>query len=161
MGCNPTRLLCPCDSPGKNTGVGCHALLQGIFLIQWWNLCLLHWQADSLPLSYLGSPYNNVKQCKYFCVGTSHFIHWECVCLCVSVNVCRVVLSEELCNLWVLGHITLGRSVLTLVHSTGLSEWAERAGSFVVCLWRDHDAALLLGALCDLLWAALPCLFWE
>ena len=28
----PTRLLCPWDSPGKNTGVGCHALLQGIFL---------------------------------------------------------------------------------------------------------------------------------
>ena len=27
----PTRLLCPWDSPGKNTGVGCHALLQGIF----------------------------------------------------------------------------------------------------------------------------------
>ena len=23
----PTRLLCPCDSPGKNTGVGCHCLL--------------------------------------------------------------------------------------------------------------------------------------
>ena len=30
------------DSPGKNTGVGCHALLQGIFLIQRLNLCLLH-----------------------------------------------------------------------------------------------------------------------
>ena len=25
----PTRLLCPCSSPGKNTGVGCHVLLQG------------------------------------------------------------------------------------------------------------------------------------
>ena len=28
---SPTRLLCPWDSPDKNTGVGCHALLQGIF----------------------------------------------------------------------------------------------------------------------------------
>ena len=27
----PARLLCPWNSPGKNTGVGCHALLQGIF----------------------------------------------------------------------------------------------------------------------------------
>ena len=27
----PARLLCPWDSPGKNTGVGCHALLQGVF----------------------------------------------------------------------------------------------------------------------------------
>ena len=30
----PTRLLCPWDSPGKNTGVGCLGLLQGIFPIQ-------------------------------------------------------------------------------------------------------------------------------
>ena len=29
-----SRLLCPWDSPGKNTGVGCHALLQGIFPTQ-------------------------------------------------------------------------------------------------------------------------------
>ena len=33
--CELTRLLCPWDSPGKNTGVGCHALLQGIFLTQY------------------------------------------------------------------------------------------------------------------------------
>ena len=34
--------------------VGCHSLLQGIFLMQGWHphlLCLLHWQADSLPLA--------------------------------------------------------------------------------------------------------------
>ena len=30
----PARLLCPWDSPGQNTGVGCHALLQGIFPTQ-------------------------------------------------------------------------------------------------------------------------------
>ena len=42
------------DSPGKKTGVGCHALLQGIFLTQGLSLCLLqvlHWQAGSLPLA--------------------------------------------------------------------------------------------------------------
>ena len=33
-GLPPTRLLCPWDSPGKNTRAGCHALLQGIFLTQ-------------------------------------------------------------------------------------------------------------------------------
>ena len=40
------------DSPGKNTGVGCHALLQGIFPPQGLNpdLSLVHWQAGSLPL---------------------------------------------------------------------------------------------------------------
>ena len=35
-----TRVLCPRDSPGKNTGVGCHGLLQGIFLTQGSNPCL-------------------------------------------------------------------------------------------------------------------------
>ena len=48
-------LLCPWNSPVKNTRVGSHALLQGIVLAQGWNLCLLQWQADSLPLSHLGS----------------------------------------------------------------------------------------------------------
>ena len=54
-GLQPTGLLCPWDSPGKNTRVACHSLLQGIFPTQDSNPCLLHWQADSLPLSHLGS----------------------------------------------------------------------------------------------------------
>ena len=41
-GLQPTSLLCPWDSPGKNTGVDCHFLLQGIFLTQGSNPCLLH-----------------------------------------------------------------------------------------------------------------------
>ena len=41
----------------KNAGVGCHFLLQGIFPNQGLNPCLLHWQADSLPLSHQGSPH--------------------------------------------------------------------------------------------------------
>ena len=42
QGLGPTRLLCPWDSPGMNTGAGCHFLLQGIFLIQRSNPGLLH-----------------------------------------------------------------------------------------------------------------------
>ena len=63
-----TRLFCPCDFPGKNTGVVvCHFLLQEIFLIQGLNSCLLHlmpWQADPLPVSLLGSPDDRVWQVK-------------------------------------------------------------------------------------------------
>ena len=55
-GLQPARLLCPWDSPGKNTRVGCHALLQGICPTQKSNLRLLHWQVDSLLLSHWGSP---------------------------------------------------------------------------------------------------------
>ena len=58
------------DSPGKNTGVGCHALLQRIFLTQGSNLhllCLLHWQASSLPLALpekAGNTFDFIKEQK-------------------------------------------------------------------------------------------------
>ena len=47
------RLLCPWGFPGKTTGVGCHFLLQGIFVTSWLNLHLLHWQR---ALRHRGSP---------------------------------------------------------------------------------------------------------
>ena len=47
----PARLLCPWDSPGKNSGVGCHALLQEIFPTQGSNSSLLF----PLHLATLGS----------------------------------------------------------------------------------------------------------
>ena len=42
-GLQPNRLLCPWDFPGKDIGVGCPFLLQGIIPTQRLNLCLLHW----------------------------------------------------------------------------------------------------------------------
>ena len=54
-----TRLLCSWDFPCKNTGVGCHFLLRGIFLTQGWNpglLCLMHCRQILYHLSYQGSP---------------------------------------------------------------------------------------------------------
>ena len=55
-----TRFHAPQDSPGKNTGVGCQALLQGIFPTKGSNPSLLHplhWQVDSSPVHHLGSPW--------------------------------------------------------------------------------------------------------
>ena len=60
-GLQPARLLCPWDFPDKNTGVGCHFLLQGIFLSQGSNLCLLLWQVGSLPVSHWENPYSRVN----------------------------------------------------------------------------------------------------
>ena len=64
----PTKLLCPQDFPGRNTGAGCHFPLQGIVHIQRSNLHLLHWQADSLPQSHRGSfPHiSNLIQINWF-----------------------------------------------------------------------------------------------
>ena len=54
-GPQPARLLCPWNSPGKNTGAGRHSLLQGIFLTQGSNLGLLHCRQILYCLSHQGS----------------------------------------------------------------------------------------------------------
>ena len=50
------RLLCPWDSPGKNTGAGCRALLRGIFLTQGSSLSLRHCRQILYSLSQQRSP---------------------------------------------------------------------------------------------------------
>ena len=65
-----------CSPPGSSVhGISydCHFLLQGIFLTQRLNLCLLHWQADSLPLSHQGSPKRVGADCilSSWCIGES------------------------------------------------------------------------------------------
>ena len=68
----PTRLLCPWDSPGKNTGMGCHVLLQGIFSTQ--------------------GPYSHLLQllhCREFlyCWATGKAHMCVCVCVCVYTDI--------------------------------------------------------------------------
>ena len=63
QGLQPARLLCPWDSPGNNTGVGCHALLQGIFPTQRSNPNILDCRQILYHLSlYQGS----LQQLNYF-----------------------------------------------------------------------------------------------
>ena len=59
------------NSPDQNTRVGSHSLLQGILRTQESNLCLLHWQADSLPLSRRGSPTVRVLPQNTHCTPTT------------------------------------------------------------------------------------------
>ena len=55
MDCSPPGSSVHGDSPDKNTGVGCHALLQGIFPIQWSNPGLPHCRRILYCLSHQGS----------------------------------------------------------------------------------------------------------
>ena len=59
-GLQPTRLLYPWDFPGKDTGVGCHFLPQGIFPTQGLNPDLLHCRQTLYHLSYEGNPFVNM-----------------------------------------------------------------------------------------------------
>ena len=74
----PARLLCPWDSPGKNSGVGCHALLQGILLTQGSNPGVLHCRQILYHLSHQGN-------------------HLFIICLCLSVylSVCLSIRGEN------------------------------------------------------------------
>ena len=84
-----TRLLCSWDSPSKNTGMGCHALFQGIVSTQGLNphlLHVLHRQAGSLPLAPLGKHkplcynwniYNVV--CQFYLNKTERERHWKVI----------------------------------------------------------------------------------
>ena len=53
-GLGPARLLCPWNSPGNNTGMGCYFLLQGIFLTQGLYSSLLHCRQILYCLSHQG-----------------------------------------------------------------------------------------------------------
>ena len=66
-------LLCPRDHLGKNTGVGCHFLLQGIFPTQRLNPCLMHWQADSFLMRHQGSLLWQLLTNKLHCKSTKWF----------------------------------------------------------------------------------------
>ena len=70
MGCSPPGSSVHGDSPGKNTRVGCRALLQGIFPTQESNphlQCLLHCRQVLYPRSHLGSPSTYYTRHYYRC----------------------------------------------------------------------------------------------
>ena len=60
-GLQTARLLCPWNSPGNKTGVGCHFLLQGIFSTHRANLGFLHCRQILYCLSSKGSLYTQYQ----------------------------------------------------------------------------------------------------
>ena len=80
-GLSLARLLCPWDSPGKNTGMDCCLLLQGIFLTQGSNPRLLlgswifyhwvTWEAHHILIVFYSHPFS---LCLFFCVCGDVFI---------------------------------------------------------------------------------------
>ena len=92
------------DSLGKNTGEGCHFLLQGIFLTQGTNLsllCLLHWQVGSLPLAPPGKPPFGFDQFK-----TLSKAYWKTRCLSFCVT------DSPWQGIWNLASLTPGKEDL-------------------------------------------------
>ena len=76
QGCNLPRLLCPWDFPGKNTGVGCHFLLQGIFSTQGLKNLVDSGFFTAWPL---GKPIHDITTQKYHSShpGKHPFLHFS------------------------------------------------------------------------------------
>ena len=101
MDCGPpSRLLCPWDSPGKNTGVGCHALLQGIFPTQRMNPSLLHCRWILYHLSHQGSPLNRdtVSKNNQFLLGKKREWIWVGNCFWHSLPLCSPISRRDIEN---------------------------------------------------------------
>ena len=104
----PTTLLCPCDSPGKNTGVGCHALLQGIFPTQGSNPGLLHGRQILYCLGHQKRPifcefiYKNVRL-KVLTTDIRRFflcvLNSFCVLVWIAPSSSTLILNSLLFNL--------------------------------------------------------------
>ena len=108
----PTRPVCSWDFPGKNTGVGCHFLLQAIFLTQGSNICLLYHRQALYHLS---------QQEARVCV---------CVCVCIYMDGYIDIQSigrEELDMMEVTEHNTALRLQCLIQY---LEEWA-----LIKCFW--------------------------
>ena len=82
----PARLLCPWYSPGKNTGVGNHSLLQRVFPTPGSNPGLLHWQTDSLPQSHL------CRRCRFSSPGegNGYPVQYSCLENSMDRGPCRL-----------------------------------------------------------------------
>ena len=93
-GLSPARLLCPWIFPGKNTGAGCHFLLQGIFTTKESNPVLLHCRQILYSLSHRGSPVNPVVISHLLVLAWTDLLLWYYVDrIQISLQIASEVLS--------------------------------------------------------------------
>ena len=114
-GLSLARLFCPGDSPGKNTGVGCSAFLQGIFLTQGSNLCflcLLCWQQILYHKRHYPVTYRTFKcpQRPFYCLP---FIRYTCfppffVTLFILISISVISPFHRCCLNAVIQYVTFG-----------------------------------------------------
>ena len=92
------RLLCPWNSPGKDTGVGCHFLPQGIFPTQGLSPRLLHCRRILYHLSHQGSP--KAVQSSFSFSEPLTVLCW--VILCCAAGLCAVGCLGASVTFWLL-----------------------------------------------------------
>ena len=102
LDCSPPGSSVHGDSPGKNTGVGCHSLLQGIFPTQELNWGLLHCRWILYPLSHRGSPrafltFQRVPCPTFLSIPTTSSCHLSSLLLEQQFRTSRTSLMHIIC----------------------------------------------------------------
>ena len=156
MDCSPPGSSLHGDSPGKNTGVGCHALLQGIFPTQGSNPGLLHWRRILYWLSQQGSPRILDWVAYPFCRGSSWPRNWTGVSWIAGrfftswatreASVLSLYLHLfwkatwpsiiwEFCHLHCHRKSNSGAASLMIIYFLQSFRWCELATSFTLYMW--------------------------
>ena len=88
VGCSLAMLLCPWNSPGKDTGVGWHSFLQGIFPTQGWNLSLLHCKQTILSSEPPGKPHTHTHTHTHthIYIYIHHYVHINIYYIHIQLN---------------------------------------------------------------------------
>ena len=126
----PAKLLCPWNSPGKNTGVGCHFLLQGIFPTQGLNPGLLHCSQILYQLSHQG---RSPLYFKYIRVNGNVSMIFDCG-----------VINHLFC-LWYAKSIYLRFFLLLLLPA--VKAWFLTSTLRILCM-RDFGVVFFIGLRC-------------
>ena len=103
----PASLLGPWDFPGKDTGVGCHFLLQEIFPTQGPSLCLMHWAGGFFTTELPGKPRIKIHMSKIMTRGKSKlYIKHLCEALRMTSTIsCKSLLpprKKQSCELGII-----------------------------------------------------------
>ena len=139
----PARILCPWDSPGKNTEVGCHSLLQGIFVTQGLNSGLLYCrqtlalQVDSLPAEPPGKP--QVSHASAIHMHRSPFLHLRPIQVTTEHSAQFPVLDSRFSVATYFIH-SMSSVSASIPMSQSIPRPLPHGHAFVLCIWVSLSA---------------------
>ena len=122
MYCSPPGSSVHGDSPGKNTEVGCHALLQGIFPTQESNQGLLHCRWILYQLSYQGSPENVWKFLKKLKIE----LPYDLSILLLGLNPQKTIIGKDTCTLMFTAALFKIAKTWKQPKCPSMDEWIEK-----------------------------------
>ena len=152
--CDPMDYNSPWNSPGQNTRVGCHSLLQGIFPAQGSNPGLPHCRWILYQQSHTGSPY----QLYLNKIGRNNKVYWR---MCRLTQMLHHFVVQGLEH-WQVSVFTKGRHQWMTVLQRVRSIWqhvqfATVPSSFATPWTVAHQAPLSMGFSRQEYWSGLPC----